>query len=292
MVAKRGDLMPPRLARIHHHTILAVILAALAWTCGATGQVKPDANGKEQPAPRRICIIVAGTRPEVTFEKRGELYIEVDAPAKSIAPTQLDISGGDKEAKDGESILASLPVNLNELVTLDNYKGGRILRLGLKRPILANGADHAVEVTCDIGESPSPLLIIFPKNPSAGWDAPTVRVLDAAPASLPANAVLCVNLTTGTFGARIGPTTAAIAGGHSKIFALPDAATGPFPFRVDLLLSQGAVTIANSSYQKNPDGPLVLLAVPLFHTAPGNPPVSLQFLPLPPMPSPQPQAQP
>ena len=274
--------MPPRRARIHHHTTLAIVLAALSWT---SSHAEPE---KEEPAPRRLCFIVAGSRPEVTFEKRGELFIEVDAPANTIPPSQIDILGGKKEGESGEAVIGTLPANLNEVVYLDGYKGGSTLRLALKRPIIANGADAATEVTCDVGESPAPMLIIFPENPSKGWDDPVVRVLDVSPASLPANSVLCINLTGGTLGARIGTATASIAGGRSKVFTLPPEATGPVPFRVDLLMSQGAVTLANSSYLKNPASALVLLAIPVARVGPGNPPVSLQFLPLPPMPTPQP----
>jgi hypothetical protein len=107
-------------------------------------------------------------------------------------------------------------------------------------------------------------------------------VHDAAPASLPAQGILCVNLTTADLGTRFGPVGGPVAAGQSKVFTLPGSTTGPLPFKVDLILNQQAIPIANSSYMKNPSSPLVLLATPLFRVAPGNPPVSLQFLPLPP----------
>ena len=224
-------------------------------------------------------MIVAGTRPEVTFDKRGELYIEVDAPIKSIPPSQIAILGGEKEGD--ETITATLPANLNALVTHDGYKGGANLRLVLKRQVIGNAAGASIKVSCDLGKSRAPLIIIYPKNPTQGWDDPAVRVYDAAPASLPANALLCANLTSADLGASFGTAAGSVAGGQTKVFTLPESATtGPFPFKVDLMLKQGAVTIANSSYMKNSASPLVLLAIPLFRVANGNPPVSLQFLSL------------
>ncbi len=271
--------MPYRHAHHHRHIILGSVLAALA--CG------PFAAAQEKPVPRRICMIVAGTRPEVTFEKRGELYIEVDAPVKSIPPSQIDIMSGKKEGD--ETIAATLPANLNDLVTLDGYKGGASLQLVLKRPILPNNTGASVKVSCDLGKSRAPLIIIYPKNPTQGWDDPAVRVYDAAPASLPANAILCVNLTAADLGTRFGSATGPVSGGQSKVFTLPESSAAvQFPFKVDLMLNQRPVTIAHSSYLKKPASPLVLLAIPLFRVAPGNPPVSLQFLSLPPPAVPQP----
>lgn len=263
----------------HPAALLASLLAALAWSSFADAQ--------EKNTPRRLCIIVAGTRPEVAFEKRGDLYIEVDAPTKSIPPTQIDIMGDEKEGK--PTITATMPANLNDIATFEGYKGGANLKLVLKRPILANDAGTSVEITCELGKSRAPLIIIFPQNPNQGWDAPAVRVFDVTPTGLPANALLCVNLTAVELGARFGSIADSVAAGRSKIFSLPDsAAAGPFPFKVDLMLTQGAVTIANSSYLKNSAHPLVMLAIPIYRVAPGNPPVSLQFLPLRPPPAPKP----
>jgi hypothetical protein len=195
---------------------------------------------------------------------------------------------GDKKEGD-ETITATLPANLNDLVTLDGYKGGASLHLVLKRPVLANDTGASIKVTCDLGKSRAPLIIIYPKNPTHGWDDPAVRVYDAAPASLPANALLCVNLTSADLRASFGSAAGSVAGGQSKVFTLPESvAREPFPFKVDLMLKQGAVTIAQSSYLKKSASPLVLLAIPLFRVANGNPPVSLQFLPLPPPAIPQP----
>lgn len=259
--------------------ILSSVLAALAWSSFAAAQ--------EKPAPRRLYMIVAGTRPEVTFEKQGDLYIEVDAPVKSIPPSRIDIMGGKKEGD--ETITATLPANLNDVVTLDEYKGGASLQLVLKRSTLPNDTGASVKVTCDLGKSRAPLIIIYPKNPTHGWDDPAVRVYDASPAGLPANAILCVNLTAANLGASFGSSAGSVVSGQSKVFTLPEStATGPFPFKVDLMLNQRAITIAQSSYLKKSASPLVLLAIPLFRVANGNPPVSLQFLPLPPPAIPQP----
>lgn len=272
-------MMPYLLTHHRPLTVLACVLTALGWA--------PLATAQEKTTTRRLCIIVAGTRPEVTFEKRGDLYIEVDAPTKSIPPTQIDIMGDEKEGK--PTITATMPANLNDIATFEGYKGGSSLQLVLKRPILANDTGTSVEVTCDLGKSRAPLIIIFPQNPDRGWDAPAVRVFDVTPTGLPANALLCVNLTAVDLGARFGSTSDSVAAGRSKIFSLPvSAASGPFPFKVDLMLTQGAVTIANSSYLKNSAHPLILLATPIYRVAPGNPPVSLQFLTLRPPPAPQP----
>lgn len=259
--------------RSHQHrlTILAFVLAAPAWASIAFAQ--------EKPAPRKLYVIVAGTRPEVTFEKRGDLYIEVDAPVKSIPPSQIDILGGEKEGQ--ETITATLPANLNDLVTFDAYKGGASLQLALKRSNLADAAVPPIKVRCDLGKSLAPLIIIYPKNPTHGWDEPGIRVYDAAPASLPANAILCANLTAAELGTRFGTASGPVPGGQSKVFTLPESPTGALPFKVDVMIHQQPIPIANSSYMKNPSSPLVLLALPLFRASPGNPPVSLQFLPLP-----------
>ena len=263
--------MPHRPTRHRRLALLASVLAALAWTSFAAAQ--------EKTPPRRLCMIVAGTRPEVAFEKRGELYIEVDAPTKSIPPSQIDIMGGGKEGE--ETLMATMPANLNEMVIFEDYKGGAGLQLVLKRPMLANDTGTSVKITCDLGKTRAPLIIIYPKSPEQGWDEPAVRVFDVTPAGLPSNALLCVNLTAVNLGARFGAVMGSVAAGQSKVFPLPEsAAAGPFPFKVDLMLTQGAITIANSSYLKSSAQPLVLLAVPIYRVAPGNPPVSLQFLPL------------
>ena len=261
-------------------TILVFVFTALAWTAVMAQQ--------EKPIPQRLSFIIVGTRPEVTFEKRGDLYIEVDAPVHTIPPTQINILEGKQDGESSDAVLATLPASLNEVVHHDDYQGGRSLRLALKRPIVANGAAADIEVTCDVGESPAPLIVIFPENPSRGWESPVVRVFDVSAATLPANAVLCVNLSRATLGARIGTSSGAIAAGQNKVFALSAENAATIPFRVDLLISQGSIPLANTNYSKPSDSALVLLAFPLARVGPGNPPIALQFVPLPPMAAPKP----
>jgi len=254
--------------------LLSAILALGILPSIAFAQA-PD-GAKEKPK-RTLRLLVAGVRPMPVFEQHGDKIVEVDPPPEIIPPTSLELLGGDKPGDGTKAQPNKFSAWPNELAMVPGYKGGAQIRLRLLRPLLAK-APTPPELTCDLAEMLSPLILLNADPGQEGWQKPIATVVDLSAEKLPARSVLLVNLSPIPLKARFEETIVELRGKETKSLKLAAEEPADIRFRIDAVASDSSYPIVNSTYQVPADSRLIVLAIPNPRGAQGAAPVSLKML--------------
>lgn len=241
----------------------------------ALGILSVDAQDAAKATPRNFRFLVIGDYAPPYFEKKGDVWMEVDPPAKLIAPRSIKpLLEPESTSAAPSNKIAELPLRFNQIVEMPNYRCGAKLRLSLGKST-KSGADEK-EISCELGNLVEPLVMIF-ADVQGGWDRPQIRVLDFSASAVPAGSTHVSNLTPFPLGVRIENAKAALAPNQQQILKGVETGNKPFRYRVDLASGNATAPLANSSYQLKPAERLLIVAVP-DSTIKDRPPVTLRLI--------------
>src|SRR6478609_9244754 len=184
---------------------VSLAVSALAFL-PLTASAQNADPAKEKPK-RNLRLLVAGVRPMPAFEQHGNKVEEVEPPVESIPPTSLEIIGGDKAGAGDKAQPNKFSAWPNELVKVPGYKGSAQIRLRLLRPLVSKALTPP-EVTCDLAEMISPLILLSADPGQQGWQKPTATVVDLSAEKLPVRSIMLINLSSIPLGVRFDEVAA------------------------------------------------------------------------------------
>jgi hypothetical protein len=230
-------------------------------------------DAEDKTLTRNLRVIIAGSRALPAFETRGDKIVEVDPPLSQIPPNQFSFADPQHAPKPppnkpSKTSFSGWP---NELTRIENYKGPSILPLNLTRPLMERRSVQ--KVTCSLGESTHPIILLRADPGQKGWEAPVSEVIDWNPVKHPAGSILVVNYSSLAIKAYFSREGVIVPANQHKHLKIPSNRAEAVRYRIDASDGTKIITITNSQYRLDKKNRLIILALPGIKTAAAKLPV-------------------
>lgn len=238
------------------------ILLSLALPLFVSPLLAQSSRSSDTPT-RNLRVILAGNRPMPTFEKRGNKMVEVNPPLSVTPPTAFSFTkSSHAPRKSGNSgVHNDFSAWPNELVRIDKYKGPSTLELSIKRPLVET-SKTGTPLSCKLGKSLNPLVLVHPESGSSGWNEPQTMLIDMSPESLPERSVVVANLSGIPIKVYLSNEGVMVPPNKNVTLRVSSKSKGSFRYRVDASNGKKLVTVSNSSYRLNKNSRIIMLALP------------------------------